>query len=636
MCGICGELAFDSRERVTAERLAPMRAALAHRGPDRAGLLVSADGRVGLGFQRLRIVDLSAAADQPMGNEDGRIQIVFNGEIYNFRELRAELVARGHRFQSHSDTETIVHLYEDEGVDAVRRLEGMFAIAIWDGRQRRLVLARDRAGKKPLFVYRDDRRVAFASEIKAFFAHPALSLEIDPSAIPEYFAHGNVPTPHTFYRGVEQVPPATVMVVDERGAASTSRYWTLPEPAAAQCPPRAEARATVARLVTEAVERRLISDVPLGAFLSGGLDSTIVVGVMSRILERPVKTFSIGFERDAEYDETSYARAVAVHFGTDHTEFRVTPSAIDLIDPLIWYHDGPFGDSSALPTYLVAKLTREHVTVALSGDGGDELFAGYLRFQAAVAAEFIPRVVGRGLRLAARALPRPVSDRHLLSRAHRFARFADLPLAERLESWTNPFFRDVSALLAPEFRSSVAASSARGPRAETHHGTPLDRALRHNFSTYLPDDLLVKADRCSMANALEVRSPFLDRALTEYVTTLPDEYKMSGRRRKVILREAFADLIPPVVLGRGKMGFGVPLARWFSGELRTYVADVLLPRDARYRAYLSGPVVEDLVHRHLSGRENLAQQLWTLLCFERWLQLLPRWRERRQPVAVTA
>jgi asparagine synthase (glutamine-hydrolysing) len=632
MCGICGELVFDPAGRVSLDTLTAMRSAIAHRGPDGAGAFVSPDARAGLGFQRLRIIDLSVVADQPLPNEDGSIQIVFNGEIYNFQEIRRDLLARGHQFRSRSDTETIVHLYEDEGIDAIRRLDGMFALAIWDGRHRRLVLARDRVGKKPLFIYRDAKRLAFASEIKSFFSHPEIPIEIDPDSIPTYLRLGHVSSPGTFYRGVTQLPPATVITIDERGATETTRYWQLP---AASGPPiaRGEATRDVARLVTSAVEKRLVSDVPLGAFLSGGLDSSIIVGVMSRLMQQPVKTFSIGFDGDEAYDETAYARLVAKHFGTDHAEFRVTPHAIELIDPLIWHHDGPFGDSSAVPTYLVAKMTREHVTVALTGDGGDELFAGYLRFQAAALAERLPRIAGRGLRAALSVAPTPTSDRHWLARAKRFARFVDLPLAERLDSWSSPFFQNVDAWLEPDFRRSLHAPAPRVVEPAPAL-SPLARVLRQNFEGYLVDDLLVKADRCSMANALEVRSPFLDRALTEYVMGLPDRYKLAGRRRKVILRDAFADMLPAPVQRRGKMGFGVPLGRWFAGELRSYVSDVLRPADARYRAYVSGTMVDDLLTRHFDGRENRAQELWTLMCFERWLQLLPAWTAHRPQPAM--
>jgi asparagine synthase (glutamine-hydrolysing) len=629
MCGICGEIVLTAGERVVPDSLLSMRAALEHRGPDGAGLYVNEDRAAGLAFRRLRIIDLSPSADQPMSSADQMLQVVFNGEIYNFKELRKELTARGHRFRTQSDTETIIYLYQEEGVDAFRRLDGMFAVGIWDARKRCLVLARDRAGKKPLFVYRDARRIAFASEIKALFAHPAITVEIDPDAIPAYLTLGHVPSPSTFYRGVEQVAPATVVSVNERGDVQTLRYWTLPS--GTRRVPEQEARADVARLVTRAVEKRLVSDVPLGAFLSGGLDSTIVVGLMTKLTNGPVKTFSIGFEGDAAYDETRYARLAVERFGSEHTEFHVSPGAVDLadlVDRLIWHHDGPFGDSSAIPTYLVAKLTRQHVTVALTGDGSDELFAGYLRFQAAAAAERMPAVIARVLRATMGRMPRPANDRHWLARAQRFARFVGLPLTGRLDSWSSPYLQDVPTWLTPEFRSTLSGRSLhRSPDAATQ-GTPLARALRHNFETYLLDDLLVKADRCSMASSLEVRSPFLDRDVIQYVTTLPDALKLSRGQSKRILRETFADLVPREILTRKKMGFGVPLGRWFGGQLRPYLADVLLAGDAKYRAYLSGACVEDLVRRHDAG-ENRGHELWNLLCFERWLQLLPGWTSKR-------
>jgi asparagine synthase (glutamine-hydrolysing) len=632
MCGICGEITFHSSERVDAHVLAAMRETLEHRGPDGSGSYVNDVRSAGLGFRRLRIIDLSTAADQPMSNGDGSLQVVFNGEIYNFRELRTELTARGHRFRTKSDTETILYLYEEHGVDAFRRLDGMFAIGLWDARNRRLVLARDRAGKKPLFVYRDDKRLAFASEIKAFFAHSAITLEIDPAAIPQYLELGHVPSPGTFYRRVEQLPPASVFTIDERGTSASHRYWTIPS--ATRRVSAGDARSEVQRLMTRAVEKRLVSDVPLGAFLSGGVDSSVIVGLMARLTSKPVKTFSIGFEGDPAYDETMYARMAADRFKTDHTEFHVEPHAVDLVDGLVWHHDGPFGDSSAIPTYLVAKLTRQHVTVALTGDGGDELFAGYLRFQAAAAAERVPAFAARAMRATIGRMRRPAHDRHWLARAQRFARFVDLPLTERLDRWSSPFLRDVETLLTPEFRSSLPPP--RSPRRDeaADGSTPLARALRHNFETYLVDDLLVKADRCSMANSLEVRSPFLDRDLIDYVTTLPDAFKLSRGRSKRILREAFDDLVPRDILTRKKMGFGVPLGRWFAGELRPYVADVLLSSDAQYRCYVKGSYVEDLVRRH-DGGENRGHELWNLLCFERWLQLLPTWTARRRdPVAT--
>jgi asparagine synthase (glutamine-hydrolysing) len=641
MCGICGELRFDGAP-VSAGRLIAMRDQIAHRGPDSDGVYLTPGGACGLGFRRLRIIDLTPNASQPMANEDGAVQVVFNGEIYNFRTLREGLVARGHVFRSHSDTETIVHLYEERGRDCIADLEGMFAIAIWDARANRLVLARDRAGKKPLFYYRSARLMAFASEMKSFFGHPDIAMDLDPEAVPYYFIHGYAPGPATFYKQVRQLDPATVMTVEQDGRTTSRRYWQLAfQPASEVRPLTVEQAADGLReRLTRAVERRLVSDVPLGAFLSGGLDSTIIVGLMSRLMSEPVKTFSIGFEDDPAYDETAYAQVAARRFRTDHTEFRVAPSALDLIDTLIWHHDGPFGDSSALPTYIVSKLARAHVTVALTGDGGDELFAGYRRFRAALRSERLPRLAAAAGRALFSSLPTPAHERHWLAEAQRFFRATTLPLDERVTMWNAFFFDDVEDLLRRDFVAALR------PIETLHHleraRVPMDgwstlsRLLYANFTSYLADDLLVKTDRCTMANALEARSPFLDRELVEYAAALPDRLKLDGRRTKAILRDTFRDLVPPEIERRGKMGFGVPLGTWLRGNLREYMRDLLLAPDARYRDMLSGAFVEGVVRRHLSGDANLGQPLWSLICFERWLQLLPGWRQGERPHSAPA
>lgn len=641
MCGICGELRFDQNGRTSMADLIAMRDQLIHRGPDSEGAYVSPDGRAGVAFRRLRIIDLTANASQPMPNEDGSVQVVFNGEIYNYQELRKGLIARGHRFRSQSDTEVIAHLYEEKGEDCIADLDGMFAIAIWDNARKRLLLARDRAGKKPLFYYRSGGLLAFASEIKSFFVHPSIAIEVNPEAVPYYFIYGYVPTPATFYKHVSQLEPGAMMTVDADGRTTARRYWELRYPKAGEVraiDPR-DAAAGVRERVTDAVRKRLVSDVPLGAFLSGGVDSTIVVGLMSQLMSEPVKTFSIGFEGDPAYDETSYARIVAERFKTDHTEFRVSPSAIDLVEKLIWHHDGPFGDSSAVPTYIVSKLTREKVTVVLTGDGGDELFAGYLRFYAAVLSERIPRRLGRVADALLSRIPTPAHDRHPLARAQRFFRSMDRSLDDRMTQWNALFFDDLPSLLRPDFTASLAPidmlRNITGEVAHMEGRSTLSKVLYANFKTYLPDDLLVKTDRCTMANSLEGRSPFLDRELVEYVAALPDSLKLHGRTTKYILREAFKDLVPPAVQSRGKMGFGVPLGTWFRNDLRSYVEDLLLAPNARYREFLSGPYVERLIARHLSGDANLGHQLWSVLCFEQWLQLLPVWtRQRPESVAI--
>jgi|RhiMethySRZTD1v2_1073278.scaffolds.fasta_scaffold96252_2 asparagine synthase (glutamine-hydrolysing) len=631
MCGICGELTFEPGAAVDTATLLSMRERLAHRGPDDKAVWVSGDRRAGLAFRRLAIIDLSAAANQPLPNEDDSVRVVFNGEIYNFKSLRADLESRGHRFRTDGDAETIVHLYEDHGADFVEKLDGMFAIGLWDARTRRLILARDRAGKKPLFYYRDAHRLVFGSEIKAILAHPGVPTSLREAEIPSYFMYGYVPHPATLYRDIEQVNPASVITVEADGRVAQRKYWRLvfPDAGAAPAADYDAARERVRELVTAAVARRLVSDVPLGAFLSAGIDSTIVVGLMSRLMNQRVKTFTIGFDGDAAYDETAAARDVAARFNTDHTEFRVKPAAVDLIDRLVWHHDGPFGDSSAIPTYLVSQLTREQVTVVLTGDGGDELFAGYLRFGAALAAERLPRAAGAVMSAAFRALPRGTNERHLLARARRFARFMHLPLLERVARWNSLFQDDVRDLLQPDVVSDAEQlDPLRNLRADPEAiggFTPLGRLLAANFVSYLPDDLLVKTDRCTMANALEARAPLLDTALTEYAASLPDDYKLRGRTTKAVLRDAFADLLPPDIVNRPKTGFGVPLDAWFRTELRDFVRDTLLAPSAALGCYVHIDRVRMLIDDHLGGRTNAGQRLWSLVCFERWLKLLPAW-----------
>ena len=631
MCGICGEVTFETGAAVRADTIVSMRDRLEHRGPDDQGLFVGDDARVGLGFRRLRIIDLSPVANQPMANEDGSVRVVFNGEIYNFKALRARLIANGHQFRSQSDTETLVHLYEDVGPAFVEHIDGMFAIALWDAKARRLVLARDRAGKKPLYVYQDRHRLVFGSEIKAIFAHPEVPIEVDETQIPSYFTYGYVPHPATFYRGVTQVDPAGVAVIEADGKAVSRRYWQVrfPDAGSELRVDRQAARERIRELVTDAVSQRLVSDVPLGAFLSGGIDSTIVVGVMSRLMNAPVKTFTIGFEDAPAFDETAAARQIAARFKTEHTEFLVKPSAVELIDRLIWHHDGPFGDSSAIPTFLVSELTRRHVTVVLTGDGGDELFAGYLRFKAALAAERVPRAAAPLLDAALALLPRAPHERHLLARARRFARFMHLPLVERLVRWNSIFQDDLVSLLQGNGRVDPLAHLSRAIKA-SHGASPLNRLLAANYASYLPDDLLVKTDRCTMANSIEARSPLLDTALTEYAASLPGEFKLDGGRTKAILRDAFADLIPAEIDRRPKTGFGVPLDAWFRGELRQYVRDTLLAPSAASRSYLKPAAVEKLIDDHQQGRVNIGHRLWTLVCFERWLQQVRLWTAERQ------
>jgi asparagine synthase (glutamine-hydrolysing) len=633
MCGICGELRIDGGP-VSAGALARMTATIAHRGPDHGATYCDTGLAAGLGFRRLSIIDLREAANQPIPNEDGSLQLVFNGEIYNYRELREGLVARGHQFRSSGDAEVIVHLFEEKGERAIDDLDGMFALAVWNTRTGELTLARDRVGKKPLYVYRDAHRVVFASEIKALLAHPGVTTEIDHEALPSYLMYGYVPHPQTFYTRITHLEPATITTIGRDGRTKARRYWQLTFPdekTRGPAPSFEEAARRVRELTTAAVERRLISDVPLGAFLSGGIDSTIVVAMMSRAMSEPVRTFSIGFEGDPAFDETAIARDTAARFKTRHTEFRVKPSAIDLIDSLIYHHDGPFADSSAIPTYLVSKLTREHVTVVITGDGGDEAFAGYLRFGAALAAERFPAWAGSLAEAATGWLPSPGNERHPLARVKRFARYMSLPLQDRLAAWMGVFNDDLIDVLGPRLADQARAIDRRRHLRGLDGvagASALSQLLAANFHSYLHDDLLVKMDRMSMANSLEARAPFLDRALLDYAASLPDDYKLRGRTTKAVLRAAFADVIPAAVQQAPKRGFGVPLDAWFRGELRDYVRDTLLAQSARSSSYLSRPFVERLVQAHLSGRQNNGHKLWTLLTLERWLALLPLWTAR--------
>ncbi len=630
MCGIVGLI--QAERPVDAGVLGRMTTALAHRGPDHQETkrLSAGSIQVGLGHTRLSIIDLSGAAAQPMGNDDGSIWIVFNGEIYNFRELRQSLERRGIRFRTSSDTEVILRLYEAEQDRCVGQLDGMFALAIWDSRQRRLLVARDRVGKKPLFYSSTPGLFAFASEMKALFHHPALAPDVDREAIPAFFLYGYVPNPRTFYRGIQQLPPGHLLEVRSDGQVRLERYWDLDcSTRSGPLPKPGEAAAHVRELVTASVRRRLVADVPLGAFLSGGLDSSIIVGIMSRLKSDPIRTFSIGFTGDARYDETAYARLVSKRFGTVHTEFVVEPPSVDqLIERLVWHHDGPFADEAAVPTYILSRLTREHVTVALNGDGGDELFAGYLRFYGTLASERLPVPMRRAMQRVASWLPGSGAYRSRWRRVKTFADGAVLPFAERFTRWASVFYEDLPQLLdgrgAPGL--PLDALALLEPHLSRCAGaSPLNRLLYLNLKTCFLDGMLVKTDRCSMAHGLETRSPFVDRELMEYVFTLPDHFKLRGGRTKVILRQAFADLLPPTVARRSKMGFTVPLASWFRRELRDYLKDLLLSSEAKLRGYLNQDYVRQLYDAHLAGQADHATRLWTVLTFEVWLRTLPQW-----------
>jgi asparagine synthase (glutamine-hydrolysing) len=622
MCGLAGVLSLrgDLPSREVLDRMA---AVLRHRGPDASG--VHGDDRaapgVALVHRRLAIIDLSESANQPLANEDGTILVALNGEIYNFQELRREIEAR-HVFRSHGDTEVVAHLYEERGEDAIAALDGMFAIAIWDARRRRLVLARDRFGKKPVYYWVDGQRFVFGSEIKALLA-AGVPVGFAAENLAEYLAFGYVPTPRTLFRGILKLPPASTMVVDASGAGEPRAYWDLACPQADETlrVGGEEAHERVQALLTEAVRKRLVADVPLGVLLSGGVDSSVVAALMARLASGRVKTFTVGFEGEAFFDERPYAERVARHIGAEHHSSVVKPQAAELIETLLHHHDEPFGDSSALPTYLVAREARRHVTVVLNGDGGDEVFAGYDRFYAALLADRMPAWARRGLYLATRLLPEGAHYHGHLRRLRRFADNAVLPFEERVFAWST--FFDLSALAPLDpgglvdrdaVLSSYVAPLRRHPAASL-----LSRLLYLNAKTYLVDDLLPKMDRMAMAHGLEARSPFLDRALAEYVAGLPDALKRCGPRGKLVLKEIGRNLLPRGIVDRPKHGFGLPLGAWFRGELRSLAEDTLLS-NARIGRRLRQAGIRGLFEEHLAGKADHGHQLWTLLTLELWLR----------------
>jgi asparagine synthase (glutamine-hydrolysing) len=633
MCGICGVLNFDGQPVDTAvgQRMMDL---LRHRGPDDSGSLIlqASAARTAaslfLGHRRLKIIDLSEDARQPLPNEDETVWVIFNGEIYNFQELHRALEQWGHTFRSRSDTETIVHAYEQFGDDFLAHLDGMFAFALWDERRGRLLLARDRSGKKPLFYSFDGTRLTFASEIKAILTCPWIERRIAVDHLPELLTFGYVPTPRTLYHGIFHVPPASYVVVDRDGLKGPFRYWrlTFSPKSNGHSLPASAAAPRVRALLTEAVQRRLISDVPLGALLSGGLDSSIIVGLMSELLQEPVRTFTIGSADDMSFDERPYAALAARHFKTEHTEFVVKTDAIALMERLLWHHDQPYGDSSAIPSYMVSKLARQQVTVVLNGDGGDEIFAGYDRFLGALVADRMPRWLTPLGQAMARCLPHQQGYYSVRRRLERFLEAADASPEERFLGWISYFnLPRLRALLRPELVTMMPVEPQEAGfshwYSESKELALLHRLLYVNFMTYLPDDLHVKMDRMSMANALETRSPMLDTALMEFVASLPPGLKVRRLQMKYVLKRAFQDLLPPALLNRKKHGFGVPLGHWFRHQLRSYVEDTLLSPQARLRDFCNQEYIRLLFQEHVGGMRQHWDRLWILLTFEVWLRM---------------
>jgi len=617
MCGICGVYNFNG-EAVNAKLIARMNSTLQHRGPDDEGVFV--EGPVGLGNAHLAVIDLSLSGHQPMANEDRSIWITLDGEIYNFPELRERLEKRGHRLCSKGDTETVLHLYEDYGADCVRHLRGMFAFAIWDSRKGCLFLARDRVGQKPLYYFHNQNTFVFASEIKAILEHPEVPRRVNLKAIPLYLTYGYVPAPETIFEGIHKLPPGHIMIVEDNNL-EASQYWDVSY-LCDQSPAHEGYYIEELRgLLKEAVAVRLVSDVPLGAFLSGGIDSTAVVAVMSELMGQPVKTFAIGFAGEPSFDELEYARLAAKRYGTDHREFVVEPKAIELLPKLVWHYDEPFADSSAIPTYLLSKLTSEHVTVALNGDGGDELFAGYERFAAARLAEAYrktPQFIQRWLARLLGALPESTSYRGFVRRARRFAESAPLPLLERYLGWVGVFSDDLRASLLTDDQEIDVTEHFANHLNRTEDLDPISQLLYLNTKTYLPEDLLVKADRMSMANSLEARAPFLDQHFIQFAAEIPPSLKLNGLTTKYILKKALRGVVPQEIIDRPKHGFGVPVGKWFRTDLKDYVKEMLLSPKALKRGYFREEALRWLIRQHQEGKRDFGHQLWTLLTFELW------------------
>jgi asparagine synthase (glutamine-hydrolysing) len=624
MCGIAGVVDFSGRE-VDATLVPAMCRAIAHRGPDDEGIITLPRPKVPgrpiavLASRRLSIIDV-AGGHQPIANEDETIWAVLNGEIYNFQELRDELRSRGHRFRTRSDTEVLVHLYEDRGADFAAALDGMFAFAIWDSRNEELVLGRDRFGKKPL-VYADrGRRIHFASELQALTVDPDLDTRLDLDALDYYLTHMAVPAPLTIYRGVRKLPPAHIMRWNRHGT-TLQRYWSLaytPKLALSE----AEACERTRDLLRAAVRKRLLSEVPLGAFLSGGVDSSGVVALMAGLMNQPVKTFSIGFEEE-RYNELPHARRVAELYGCDHHEFVVKPNAIDVLPLLARHYGEPYADSSALPSYYLAKLTRQHVTVALNGDGGDEAFAGYGWHRANRMAERwqqVPAPVRRATLLAARALVPSSGDRRSLpARARRFLQGVDDSRANRYRAWAGVFNDEQKhAILVPGLRRPSHGGIVDALFAQAGGLDAVDAMLSVDTAFYLPTDLLAKMDIASMASSLEARSPLLDHSLVEFVARLPSNLKIHRGTSKYLLKRALSGLVPPENLRRAKRGFAVPIADWIRGDMREFVNDHLLGRRFAERGPFAAAAVRSMLDLHQKKVADYAHHIWILLMFEVW------------------
>jgi asparagine synthase (glutamine-hydrolysing) len=615
MCGICGVVAGEREGAPDLEAVARMSGRLVHRGPDDDGFF--SEGPVALAARRLSIIDL-AGGHQPIAGEDGNAVVVQNGEIYNYRELKAELAGRGHSFATDCDTEVLAHGYEEWGDSFVERLRGMFAIALWDKRRRRLLLARDRFGIKPLYYREEGDAFSFASELKALLEQPGFSREIDPRAVAAYLAFNSIPAPLTIFKQARKLPPGHVLICD--GGGVELRRYARPGP-----PPSGEVRggsaedlaAELRDVLDDSVRAHLVADVPVGVLLSGGVDSGGLAALASAHVDEPLRTFSIGFEEQG-FDELSRARLVAERYGTDHHELVLRPDAVELLPKLVEAFDEPFGDSSALPTYLVSELAVGEVKVALSGEGGDELFGGYYTY----VADLLARRVGRLAALArplAEALPSRTERVGFDYKAKRFARAAALPPLERHHGWKEIFSAQARAELAgPGAAGWDPLDLYRSRYAETEGASPLARMQDVDLGIYLVDDLLVKTDRLSMAHSLELRVPFLDPKVADFAFSLPTSLKVRGLSKKRLLRRALEPLLPREIVHGRKQGFSIPIASWLRGPLQPFANEVLAPSALARQGLLDPAAVTPLLQRHCAGQEDLSRQIWGLMALTLW------------------
>lgn len=613
MCGIIGICDFNNKD-IDKNLVREMTRLIEYRGPNGDGIYI--DNHIGLGHRRLSIIDLSQNGKQPMSNEDGTIWVTFNGEIYDYQNLRDDLEKKGHRFKSDTDTETLVHAYEEYGENFIVKLRGMFAFAIWDNTKKELLIARDRTGQKPVFYYYKDKKMIFTSELKTIFCDKTVLKNVNKEAISHYLTLGYVPAPLTIFQDMYKLKPGHYLKFNKDGL-TLRQYWDL-DFAISNKSLDYYIKKTKEHL-DEAVRIRLRSDVPLGAFLSGGIDSSAIVAYMTKNMDRPVDTFSIGFEED-EFDETSYAKIIAKKFDTNHREFIVKQEMADIIPKLVWHYNEPYADSSSIPTYFLSKMTRKYATVALNGDAGDENFAGYDRYAGDNVLKYygkIPSIMRRPFESVVNRLKEPQKSKHPLRMTKRIIEANKQNPLDRYVMFISYFNKEIKSKLIKNHEIlNFDTVKFMGKYFEKPTGL-LNKKLYLDIKTYLPDDLLTKVDIASMANSLECRSPFLDHKFMEFNATIPERYKLNGFSKKYILKKALSGTIPKEILYRKKMGFGLPIGSWLRNDLRD-MSELFLGKDLSKRGYFKTEKIENMLNEHRSRKKDHSQRLWNLLCLEMW------------------